>query len=89
MPTAVSVAARWERVAREVQAAFTSSSFSKVYTSIDVVGVELGGAVKNVIAIGAGIAEGLGYGDNTRAAIITRGLVEISRGWRCARAPIH
>ena len=78
MPTAVSVAARWERVAREVQAAFTSSSF-KVYTSIDVVGVELGGAVKNVIAIGAGIAEGLGYGDNTRAAIITRGLVEISR----------
>jgi glycerol-3-phosphate dehydrogenase (NAD(P)+) len=78
MPTAVSVAARWERVAREVQAAFTSSSF-KVYTSIDVVGVELGGAVKNVIAVGAGIAEGLGYGDNTRAAIITRGLVEISR----------
>ncbi len=78
MPTAVSVAARWERVAREVQAAFTSNSF-KVYTSIDVVGVELGGAVKNVIAVGAGIAEGLGYGDNTRAAIITRGLVEISR----------
>jgi glycerol-3-phosphate dehydrogenase (NAD(P)+) len=78
MPTAISVAARWERIAREVQAAFTSASL-KVYTSIDVVGVELGGAVKNVIAVGAGIAEGLGYGDNTRAAIITRGLVEISR----------
>ncbi len=88
MPTAVSVAARWERVAREVQAAFTSSSF-KVYTSIDVVGVELGGAVKNVIAIGAGIAEGLGYGDNTRAAIITRGLVEISRLAVRKGAPIH
>jgi glycerol-3-phosphate dehydrogenase (NAD(P)+) len=78
MPTAVSVAARWERVAREVQAAFTSNSF-KVYTSTDVAGVELGGAVKNVIAVAAGIAEGLGYGDNTRAALITRGLVEISR----------
>jgi len=78
MPTAVSVAARWDRVAREVQTAFTTSSL-KVYTSIDVVGVEVGGAVKNVIAVAAGIAEGLGYGDNTRAALITRGLVEISR----------
>jgi glycerol-3-phosphate dehydrogenase (NAD(P)+) len=78
MPTADSVAARWERIAREVQTAFTSASL-KVYTSIDVVGVELGGAVKNVIAVASGIAEGLGYGDNTRAALITRGLVEISR----------
>jgi glycerol-3-phosphate dehydrogenase (NAD(P)+) len=77
-PTAVSVAARWERIAQEVQTALTSSAL-KVYTSVDVVGVELGGAVKNVIALGAGIAEGLGYGHNTRAAIITRGLVEISR----------
>ena len=78
LPTAVSVAARWERIARQVQQAFSSRTF-KVYTSTDVVGVELGGAVKNVIAIGAGIAEGLGFGHNSRAALITRGLVEISR----------
>ena len=78
LPTAVTVAARWERIARQVQHAFMSQKF-KVYTSVDVVGVELGGAVKNVIAIGAGIAEGLGFGHNARAALITRGLVEISR----------
>ena len=78
LPTAVSVAARWERIARQVQHAFSTTAF-KAYTSTDVVGVELGGAVKNVIAIGAGIAEGLGYGHNGRAALITRGLVEISR----------
>jgi len=51
----------------------------RVYTSDDVVGVELGGALKNVIALAAGIADGLGFGDNTKAAIITRGLVEIAR----------
>lgn len=78
LPTAVSVASRWERVAREVQVAFSAPTF-RVYTCLDVVGVELGGALKNVIAIAAGIAEGLGFGSNSRAALITRGLTEISR----------
>ncbi len=78
LPTAVSVASRWERVAKNVQAALTAPAF-RVYTSLDVTGVELGAAVKNVIAIAAGIAEGLGLGSNTRAALITRGLSEIGR----------
>ena len=78
MPTAVVAAASNEEVAREVQAAFTCSFF-RVYTNSDVIGVELGGAIKNVIAIAAGISDGLGFGCNTRAALITRGLAEISR----------
>ena len=61
-----------------MQEAFTAPSF-RVYTNSDVIGVELGGAVKNVIAIAAGITDGLGFGCNTRAALITRGLAEISR----------
>ena len=63
---------------RRVQATLTSSSF-RVYTSSDVVGVELGGALKNIIGIGAGIADGLGMGANGKAAFITRGLAEITR----------
>ena len=63
---------------RRVQATLTSSSF-RVYTSSDVVGVEMGGALKNVIGIGAGMAEGLGMGANGNAAFITRGLAEITR----------
>ena len=51
----------------------------RVYTTPDILGVELGGALKNVIALAAGIADGLGYGDNTKAALITRGVAEISR----------
>lgn len=78
MPTAVVAAALDPFVAKEVQDAFTSSFF-RVYTNSDVIGVELGGAVKNVIAIAAGIVDGLGFGCNTRAALITRGLAEISR----------
>jgi glycerol-3-phosphate dehydrogenase (NAD(P)+) len=78
LPTAVTVAARWERIAKQVQTWF-GSPYLRLYTSPDLVGVELGGAVKNVIAIGAGIAEGLGFGSNSRAALITRGLLEISR----------
>ncbi|HEY5973493.1 MAG TPA: NAD(P)H-dependent glycerol-3-phosphate dehydrogenase, partial [Geobacteraceae bacterium] len=78
MPTAVVAAAANEEVAREVQAAFTCSFF-RVYTNSDVIGVELGGAIKNVIAIAAGISDGIGFGCNTRAALITRGLAEISR----------
>ncbi len=78
MPTAVTVAAVDEVVARQVQSAFTTDSF-RVYTNGDPVGVELGGAIKNVIALAAGISDGLGFGCNTRAALITRGLAEMSR----------
>lgn len=78
LPTAVTVAARWERVARHVQEAFHTKSF-RPYTSGDVVGAEIGGCVKNVVAIAAGMADGLGFGANALAALITRGLAEISR----------
>ncbi|TWJ19509.1 NAD(P)H-dependent glycerol-3-phosphate dehydrogenase [Geobacter argillaceus] len=78
MPTAVVAAAADEAIARTVQETFTTRWF-RVYTNNDVIGVELGGALKNVIAIAAGIADGLGFGHNTRAALITRGLAEISR----------
>lgn len=78
MPTAVVAAASDPLIAKGVQDIF-NCSFFRVYTNSDVVGVELGGAVKNVIAIAAGIADGLGFGCNTRAALITRGLAEISR----------
>jgi glycerol-3-phosphate dehydrogenase (NAD(P)+) len=78
MPTAVVVAANWERIAKQVQRAFSSDCF-RVYTSNDVAGVELGGSLKNVCAIAAGIADGMGFGHNTRAAIITRGLSELVR----------
>lgn len=78
MPTAVVAAAADAATAKQVQDAF-NSRFFRVYTNNDVIGVELGGAVKNVIAIAAGIADGLGFGCNTRAALITRGLAEIAR----------
>ncbi|MEI6703823.1 MAG: NAD(P)H-dependent glycerol-3-phosphate dehydrogenase [Deltaproteobacteria bacterium] len=71
-------ASRNEDSAKRVQAAL-SGPFLRVYTNSDVVGVELGGAVKNVIAIAAGICDGLGFGHNARAALITRGLVEMNR----------
>lgn len=77
-PTAVTVAAHWERIARRVQEAFSAQTF-RLYTSNDVVGVQLGAALKNVIAIGSGIVDGLGFGNNARAALITRGLAEIAR----------
>ncbi len=78
MPTAVVAAALDDTVACQVQDAF-NTRFFRVYTNSDVIGVELGGALKNVIAIAAGIADGLGFGYNTRAALITRGLAEITR----------
>jgi glycerol-3-phosphate dehydrogenase (NAD(P)+) len=78
MPTAVTAAAQDEETAVEVQSTFTTSFF-RVYTSTDVTGVELGGAVKNVIAIAAGVSDGLGFGHNSRAALITRGIAEIAR----------
>jgi glycerol-3-phosphate dehydrogenase (NAD(P)+) len=77
-PTAVVVAGRSESVAATVQSVFQTSYF-RVYTTTDVIGVELGGAVKNVIAVAAGVAAGLGFGHNTGAALITRGLAEITR----------
>jgi glycerol-3-phosphate dehydrogenase (NAD(P)+) len=78
MPTAVVAASADEEAARFVQEVFTCGYF-RVYTNNDVIGAELGGALKNVIAIAAGISDGLGFGCNTRAALITRGLAEISR----------
>jgi glycerol-3-phosphate dehydrogenase (NAD(P)+) len=78
LPTAVVVASGDHSVAERVQRALATSAF-RVYSSEDVTGVELAGAVKNVIAIAAGIVDGLGYGHNTVAALVTRGLAEISR----------
>jgi len=78
LPTAVVVASVNQGIAEKVQQVF-ATSFFRVYTSNDIIGVELGGALKNVIAIAAGCADGLGFGHNTRAALITRGLAEILR----------
>lgn len=78
LPTTVVAASENEDIAKLVQRSFTRSTF-RVYHSTDVIGAELGGAVKNVIAISAGIVDGLGMGDNTKAALITRGLAEITR----------
>jgi glycerol-3-phosphate dehydrogenase (NAD(P)+) len=77
-PTAVVVACAEAGRAAALQRLFTNDVF-RVYTSDDVIGVELGGALKNVIAVAAGIADGIGYGDNAKAALITRGLAEITR----------
>lgn len=78
MPTAVVSASEDIEQARYVQDLF-SNDYLRVYTNPDVLGVELGGALKNIIAFGVGIIDGLGYGDNTKAGIMTRGLVEITR----------
>ena len=78
LPTSTVVAAEDEDVAREAQRLLNSTSF-RVYTNTDLIGVELGGALKNVIAIGAGIIDGMGLGDNAKAAFLTRGLAEITR----------
>lgn len=77
-PTAVVCAAAAERLARAVQEALNDVSF-RIYTSPDVAGVELGGSLKNVMAVAAGGCAGLGLGDNARAALITRGIIELSR----------
>lgn len=78
MPTTVTVASSNMNQAEKTQHLFFNESF-RVYTSDDVVGVELGGALKNIIALGAGISDGLNFGDNAKAALITRGLAEITR----------
>lgn len=78
IPTAAVVASKNQIIANYIQDLMMSPTF-RVYTNPDVSGVEIGGAVKNVIALASGIADGLGYGDNTKAALITRGLHEMSR----------
>lgn len=78
IPTAVVVSSRNRQVAEEVQDLFMSPKF-RVYTNPDLIGIEIGAALKNVIALGTGIADGIGYGDNTKAALITRGVKEIAR----------
>lgn len=78
MPTAITVACKDKNVASDIQDMFMSSYF-RVYTNDDVVGAELGGALKNIIALGAGISDGIGYGDNAKAALMNRGIVEIAR----------
>ncbi len=78
VPTAAVIASHNHEYCAELQTVFASKCF-RIYTSQDVAGVEFGGALKNVIAIAAGVNDGLGYGDNARAALITRGLAEITR----------
>lgn len=78
LPTAMTVASPDEDFAAALAQSLSAGSF-RAYTSADIVGVEVGGAVKNVLAVGAGLADGLGFGANTRVALITRGLVEMTR----------
>ena len=78
LPTTCVAGATTKKTAEYIQSLFMSEVF-RVYTSPDILGIELGGSLKNVIALAAGIADGLGYGDNTKAALITRGIAEISR----------
>ncbi len=78
IPTTIVVGAKKREVAEKIQEVFMSPVF-RVYTSPDVLGIEIGAALKNVVALAAGVADGLGYGDNTKAALITRGMAEISR----------
>ncbi len=78
IPTAVVCASNDAQVSEYIQNIFTTSSF-RIYTNTDLVGVELGGALKNIIALGAGISDGVGFGDNTKAALMTRGLYEMAK----------
>lgn len=77
-PTTVTVSSKNMKAAEKIQDLFMNQHF-RVYTNPDLIGVEIGGALKNIIALAAGISDGLGYGDNAKAALITRGLAEISR----------
>ncbi|WP_324824388.1 NAD(P)H-dependent glycerol-3-phosphate dehydrogenase [Sinanaerobacter sp. ZZT-01] len=78
MPTTVVSASKDIKLAEYIQDVFMSDTF-RVYTNTDVVGVELGGALKNIIALGAGISDGMGFGDNAKAAMMTRGMTEMAR----------
>lgn len=87
IPTAIVAASRDPDTAAQVQQLFNCPAF-RVYTSTDLLGVELGGALKNVIAIAAGVSDGLGFGDNSKAALVTRAIVEIRRlGTACGAQP--
>lgn len=88
MPTAITVACDDKDVCELIQDLFMSSYF-RVYTNDDVIGAELGGALKNIIALGAGISDGVGYGDNAKAALMNRGIVEIARLGVALGADIH
>ncbi|MGR3806418.1 glycerol 3-phosphate dehydrogenase (NAD(P)+) [Pasteurella testudinis DSM 23072] len=79
LPTAIALASDNEQFAREIQTRIHCSKHFRVYINNDMIGVQLGGAVKNVIAIGAGISDGMGFGANARTALITRGIAEITR----------
>lgn len=79
LPTAISVSSQNDGFAEDIAKALHNPTGFRVYKNADMIGVQLGGAVKNVIAIGAGLADGLGFGANARTALITRGLVEMSR----------
>jgi glycerol-3-phosphate dehydrogenase (NAD(P)+) len=88
IPTAITMAASEHRLCIGLQDLFTTETF-RVYTSLDLMGVQLGGALKNVMAIASGISDGMGFGTNTRAALITRGLEEMSRlGMRLGANPL-
>ncbi len=78
IPSASVISGKVKRYAERLQEAFITPYF-RVYTNPDLTGVEFGGALKNIVALGAGIADGLGYGDNTKAALLTRGIAEIAR----------
>lgn len=88
LPTAITVACENKDVAEEIQDIFMSEYF-RVYTNEDVLGAELGGALKNIIALGAGISDGVGYGDNAKAALMNRGIVEIARLGVAMGADLH
>lgn len=78
MPTTVAVASKDKEAAAYIQDVFMTERF-RVYTANDIVGIELGGSLKNIIALGAGISDGMGFGDNAKAALMTRGLAEMKR----------
>lgn len=87
-PTTVTVSSKNMKAAEEIQDLFINQNF-RVYTNPDLIGVEIGGALKNIIALAAGITDGLGYGDNAKAALMTRGLAEIARlGTKMGASPL-
>jgi glycerol-3-phosphate dehydrogenase (NAD(P)+) len=87
VPSAIVAAHRDSALAQSIQQLFHNVTF-RVYTSTDLIGVEMGGALKNVVAIAAGVGDGLGFGDNSKAALLTRGIVEIRRlGVACGAQP--
>ena len=88
LPTTVAVASKERAWAEYMQDVFITDRF-RVYTNDDVVGVELGGSLKNIIALGAGISDGMGFGDNAKAAMMTRGIAEISRLGAAMGADAH